>query len=224
MKKMISLLLTAVLLLTAFSACSKAKNNDVVDNIVYEVCNAYWQGNKLAVEGCIVNLNRENDIVSLENTELVVTDSNGRELGTIKLNQKFQEACKLRPMSKLPYSFTLSKLTYDKSKYTSLSKGLQVDIGAITCRYGTCSGENCENCNYNGFDLQKNPFEYKAGNNDPGSKVQWSCTLCNETGKCFVCGGDGVDETMKGSIWGTTCTLCNGTGICVACGGDGIRS
>lgn len=216
MKRMMSMFMMVAIIVTALTVCTKADGSDVADNIVYEVYDCYWDGGKLVVEGCIANLNRKYDILGLEDTELVVMDANGQEFGIVKLNNKFEAACYLRPMSKIPYNFTMSKFRYDKDKYASLSKGVEVSISTISGSYGTCEGRNCRNCNYNGYDLDENPFE-------SNEKTVWLCTLCRQTGKCCICGGDGVDEAMEVTIWGTWCTVCKGTGICHACGGDGIR-
>lgn len=229
MKKRIAVFLALLVFLALFPETVKAEEPSVADNLVYEVENAYWDGSKLIVEGYIVNLNEEYHILGLEDAEFTVADADGREFSDeYKLNAKFQEACLLRPMSKRPYNFTLSKYHYKKSEYASLTKGVQVSFSDGSCTYGTCAGKRCSECGYTGVNLdedlfhtQQRPAGHESGT---GSGTGRPCNRCNETGKCFVCGGDGVDETMKGSIWGTTCTLCNGTGICVACGGDGIRS
>lgn len=42
-----------------------------------------------------------------------------------------------------------------------------------------------------------------------------TCSACEGTGKCQVCGGDGVVYDGSG------CTICTGTGHCFYCDGQG---
>ncbi len=229
MKKRIAVFLALLVFLAMLPETVKAEEPSVADNLVYEVEDAYWDGSKLIVEGYIVNLNEEYHILGLEDVEFTVEDADGREFSDeCKLSDEFQEAFLLRPMSKRPYNFTMSKYRYKKSKYASLTKGVQVSFTGGSCTYGTCSGKRCSECGYTGEDLDEDLFhtqQWPVGcESGTGSGTGSPCSLCNETGKCFVCGGDGVDDDFQGSIWGTRCTLCNGTGICTACGGDGIRS
>lgn len=52
--------------------------------------------------------------------------------------------------------------------------------------------------------------------NGEGTVVCWEC---HGSGKCWVCGGDGIIDYMPpGSQW---CAACQGTGICPECGGKG---
>lgn len=228
MKKRIAVFLALLVCLALLPETVKAEEPSVADNLIYEVENAYWDGSKLIVEGYIVNLNEEYHILGLEAAEFTVEDADGRVFSDeYKLNTKFQEACLLRPMSKRPYNFTLSKYHYKKSEYASLTKSVQVSFSDGSCTYGTCAGKHCIECGYTGVDLDENlfhtqqwPVGYESGT---GSSAGRPCNRCNETGKCFVCGGDGVDDDFRGSIWGTQCTLCDGTGDCTACSGTGIR-
>lgn len=49
-----------------------------------------------------------------------------------------------------------------------------------------------------------------------------TCETCHGSGKCWVCGGDGVIDYMPpGSQW---CAACQGTGKCYTCGGKGWHS
>lgn len=232
MKKRIAVFLALLVCLALLPETVKAEEPSVADNLIYEVENAYWDGSKLIVEGYIVNLNEEYHILGLEDVEFTVEDADGREFSDeCKLNDKFQESFLLRPMSKRPYNFTMSKYRYKKSKYASLTEGVQVSFSDGSCTYGTCAGKRCKECGYTGVDLDEDLFQtqqpsigYGSGTkNSTGSGTGRPCNLCSETGRCFVCGGDGVDETMKGSIWGTRCTLCDGAGNCIACSGTGIR-
>lgn len=232
MKKRIAVFLALLVFLTLVPGYAKAEQPNVADNLVYEVENAYWDGSKLIVEGYIANLNEEYHILGLEDAEFSVADADGREFSDeCELNDKFQEAFLLRPMSKRPYNFTMSKYRYKKSKYASLTKGVQVSFTGVSCTYGTCAGKRCKECGYTGMDLDEDLFHtqqpsvgYGSGTgSSTGSSTGRPCTLCNETGKCFSCGGDGVDDDFRGSIWGTRCTLCDGTGKCTACSGTGIR-
>lgn len=49
-----------------------------------------------------------------------------------------------------------------------------------------------------------------------------TCETCQGSGKCWVCGGDGVIDYMPpGSRW---CAACQGTGKCYTCSGKGWHS
>jgi hypothetical protein len=46
-----------------------------------------------------------------------------------------------------------------------------------------------------------------------------TCETCHGSGKCWVCGGDGVRDSLPpGMQW---CPACQGTGECYSCGGKG---
>ena len=50
------------------------------------------------------------------------------------------------------------------------------------------------------------------------NKVAEPCQVCNSSGKCRTCGGNG-----KGILWGD-CMTCNGQKSCRACNGSGWKS
>lgn len=46
-----------------------------------------------------------------------------------------------------------------------------------------------------------------------------TCQACHGSGKCWVCGGDGlIDYMPPGGRW---CAACQGSGICYMCSGEG---
>ena len=163
MKKRITVFLALLVFLAMLPETVRAEEPSVADNLIYEVENAYWDGSKLTVEGYIVNLNEEYHILGLEDAEFTVEDADGREFSDeCKLNDKFQEAFLLRPMSKRPYNFTISKYRYKKSKYASLTKGVQVSFSEGSCTYGTCAGKRCKECGYTGVDLDEDRSRHSS--------------------------------------------------------------
>lgn len=49
-----------------------------------------------------------------------------------------------------------------------------------------------------------------------------TCETCHGSGKCWICGGDGIIDYMPpGSQW---CAACSGTGKCYTCGGSGSHA
>lgn len=51
--------------------------------------------------------------------------------------------------------------------------------------------------------------------NDDGYTGYIECTLCDGSGICDLCHGDGI------SAWGDECDYCDGAGLCHQCDGTG---
>ncbi|MBR5446779.1 MAG: hypothetical protein IKV57_11685 [Clostridia bacterium] len=199
----------------------------IVDNIFYEIYEYHWERGKLYIRGTISNYNQYHDLLGMEEGKLIVTDSTGLPLYEAKINASFQEnLCFLRPMAKVPYNFTSMELLYDESEYSSLTSGLQVFLEGILT-YSECDGTECERCGYYGYALDSDPFAAQTGGQNAfGSSSSGSgeknCFFCDFSGRCSNCGGDGKMESLDGSIFGTQCRTCDGTGVCSGCNGDGI--
>jgi hypothetical protein len=62
-------------------------------------------------------------------------------------------------------------------------------------------------------------YTYTETCNKCGGDGTVICETCNGSGKCWICGGDGIiDYAPPGSQW---CAACYGTGRCYTCGGLG---
>lgn len=224
MKKMLSAALTLVLLVMLLPASALASREEdmVGENIVYQIHDYHWEGQKLYVRGCIANLNRAYDLLGMEDAVMVLTDSAGLELCYININNGVAKNCILRPQSKIPYNFTVKNLMYNRKDYTSLTSGLQVHFVSFSYQYTECDGANCQYCHNNGYALNANLFAAASGTNSRGSSSStMMCYMCHN-GKCPGCGGSGKLKSLKGSILGDRCRTCEGNGKCPACGGDGI--
>lgn len=58
---------------------------------------------------------------------------------------------------------------------------------------------------------------------DSGSSYVPNCAICNGTGKCQTCGGDGYLYSSASGKEDRNCTSCNTTGKCIYCNGTGKR-
>lgn len=198
---------------------SSLNEEQIADNICYEIYEYHWENGKMYMRGTICNYNKNYDVLGFEETKFIVSDANGLPLFEAAMNTDYQEKIRLKPQSKAPYNFTSKALLYDESEYVSLTSGLQVTMeGGF--EYSECDGAGCTRCHNVGLALNSNPFiENISVDPEPDTK---NCFFCDFSGKCSSCDGDGKMELLEGSIWGTGCRTCDGDGICTACNGDGI--
>lgn len=234
MKKLLFTVLSLMLLAMAIPAPVLAANAEdlVGDNIVYQIYSCHWEGQKMYVQGCIVNLNRDYDLIGMEDAVMVMTDSTDLELCNININDSIAKNCVLRPQSKTPNNFTVKNLLHDRNEYSSLTSGLQERFASFSYQYAECEGSNCPYCRNNGLVLSVIPFTAVSGTSISGSSAKL-CPICRGNKKCKLCGGlkkcpyvYGVTHPcMNGKTHvgdrTTTCPSCNSTAKCRDCSGTG---
>lgn len=196
-----------------------ASDRDTDDSpLFYMPSNRYWtkQGTELVVEGSILNLSSDYDVIELRNAVIYINDLDGNTLASCNVNEDYVGA--IAHNGSIVYNFTIDDIPGGGASYRA--SGM---IPVLVTDYVLADHlrVDCPHCN-------NETTEYVSGSDEivPDRTV---CTHCNGVGlvTCPDCKGTGkLDENIKGVLRAFEhgrCVLCEGEGkvYCSWCNGQG---
>lgn len=216
MKKALALLLVLLLLPLAISRAEEEEKSEYF--LYYDLTGAALENNMLILEGALYNASAEEDILGIRGGAIII--SNGVDTIYLALPMEDMEFAIIPRLSRYDYpiAIPLSQITFNLNQ---AYVGVQGDYTTLPCTGEDCpycllykllSAQNQPA-------PLPTPRPQPKPTTDPMNKVK--CDWCDGSGICDDCGGTG-DSRFDGILGIGGCRLCNATGDCYKCKGDGL--